>query len=89
MREDEMVGRHHQFNRCEFEQSLGYTERQESLTCCSTWGCKESDWLQAGHHAVNFSTWWAFPAAHRIWLRILPTATEEGLKALDFAYCLN
>ena len=43
VREDEMVGRHHQFNRCEFEQSLGYTERQESLTCCSTWGCKESD----------------------------------------------
>ena len=43
VREDEMVGRHYQFNRCEFEQSLGYTERQESLTCCSTWGCKESD----------------------------------------------
>ena len=27
----------------EFEQTLGDGERQESLVCCSPWGCKESD----------------------------------------------
>ena len=43
VREDKMVGWHHQFNGHELEQSLGYNEGQESLACCSTWGCKESD----------------------------------------------
>ena len=27
----------------EFEQTLGDGERQGSLACCSSWGCKESD----------------------------------------------
>ena len=27
----------------EFEQTLGDGEGQESLVCCSPWGCKESD----------------------------------------------
>ena len=37
MTEDEMVGWH------EFEQTLGDTEGQRSLVCCSPWGHKESD----------------------------------------------
>ena len=41
--EDEMVGWHHGFNRHEFEQTLGDSEGQGSLACCSLWGCKESD----------------------------------------------
>ena len=41
--EDEMVGRHHQFNGHEFEQTLGDSEGQGSLACCSPWGRKESD----------------------------------------------
>ena len=41
--EDEMVGRHHQLNGHEFEKSLGDSEGQWSLVCCSPWGCKESD----------------------------------------------
>ena len=41
--EDEMVGWHHQLNGHEFEQPLGDGEGQESLVCCSPWGCKESD----------------------------------------------
>ena len=41
--EDEMVGWHHQLNRHEFEQTLGDSERQGSLACCSLWGHKESD----------------------------------------------
>ena len=43
--EDEMVGQHHQLNGHEFEQTLGDSEGQGSLACCSPWGCKESDTL--------------------------------------------
>ena len=44
--EDEMVGWHHQVNGHEFEQTLGDSEGQGSLACCSSWGCKESDTLR-------------------------------------------
>ena len=40
--EDEMVGWHHQLNGHEFEQTLGDSEGQGSLACCSSWGHKES-----------------------------------------------
>ena len=43
MTEDETVGWHHQLNGHEFEQAPGDSEAQESLVCCSSWGCKESD----------------------------------------------
>jgi len=38
-----MVGWHHQLNGHEFEQTLGDSEGQGSLTCCSPWGRKEAD----------------------------------------------
>ena len=38
MTEDEMVGWHHQFNGHEFGQTLGDSEGQGSLVCCSPWG---------------------------------------------------
>ena len=41
--EDEMVGWHHWFNGHEFEQTLGDSEGQGSLACCSPWGRKQSD----------------------------------------------
>ena len=41
--ENEMVGWHHQLNGHEFEQTLGDSEGQWSLMCCSPWGQKESD----------------------------------------------
>ena len=41
--EDVMVGWHHWLTWHEFEQSLGASEGQESLVCCSLWGWKESD----------------------------------------------
>ena len=34
---------HHQLNEHEFEQTLGDSEGQGSLTCCSLWGHKELD----------------------------------------------
>ena len=41
--EDAMVGWHHQFNGYESEQTLGDSEGQGGLACCSPWGGKESD----------------------------------------------
>ena len=43
MTEDEVVGWHHRLNGCEFEQTLGDSEGQGSLACCSSWDHKESD----------------------------------------------
>ena len=42
-REDEMIGWHHLLNGHEFDQTQGDSEELGSLTCCSPWGCKESD----------------------------------------------
>ena len=41
LKQDEMVGWHHQLNGHEFEQALGVGDGQGSLACCSPWGCKE------------------------------------------------
>ena len=41
--EDEMVGWHHHLNGNKFKQTLGDSEGQRSLVCCSLWGPKELD----------------------------------------------
>ena len=41
--EDEMVGWHHWLNGHKSEQTLGDSEGQGSLACCTLWGRKESD----------------------------------------------
>ena len=38
----EMVGWHHQLNEHEFEQTLGDSEGQGSLACCSPWGLSQT-----------------------------------------------
>ena len=43
MTEDKIIGWHHQLHRQEFEQTLGDSERQGSLGCCSPWGCRVGD----------------------------------------------
>ena len=43
IREDEMVGWHHQLKGYEFEQTPGDGEGQGGLACCRPWGHKESD----------------------------------------------
>ena len=48
MTENKMVGWHHWHNRYKFEQTVGNTEGQGGLACCSPWGHKELDtteWL--------------------------------------------
>ena len=41
MTEDEMVGWYHQLDGHEFKQVQGVGDRQGSLACCSTRGCKD------------------------------------------------
>ena len=53
MTEDEMVGWHPQFNGHKFEQTLGDSERQGSLVCCSPWGHKESDTTERLNNNYN------------------------------------
>ena len=43
MTEDEMFGRHHQFNGHEFEHVTGVGDGQGGLACCRPWDHKESD----------------------------------------------
>ena len=49
--ENEMFGWHHQFNGCEFEQTLGDTEGQRSLACCSPWVTKS--WTPLSYQTTN------------------------------------
>ena len=44
--EDEMVGWHHWLNGHKFEPTLGDSEGQWSLVCCSSWDHKDSDTTQ-------------------------------------------
>ena len=41
MTENELVGRYHQLNGHDFEQTLGNSEGQGNLACWSPWGHKE------------------------------------------------
>ena len=43
MIEDEWFGWHHQLDGHEFEQTLGASDIQGSLSCCGPWICKELD----------------------------------------------
>ena len=43
--EDEMVGWHHRLNGHELEQTLGDSEGQESLACCSPLSLKSRTWM--------------------------------------------
>ena len=43
MAEDEMVRQHHLLHGHESEQTLGDSEGQGRLVCCSPWGCTESN----------------------------------------------
>ena len=51
--EDEMVGWHHRLNGHEFEQTLGDSEGQGSLACCSPWGREELDTQQLNDNNGN------------------------------------
>ena len=52
MTEDELVGWHHLLNGHQSEQTLGDSEGQGRLACCSPWGRKVSD--MTGYLNRNF-----------------------------------
>ena len=51
--EDEMAGWHHWLNGCESEWTLGVGDGQGGLTCCDSWGHKESDTTEQ----LNWTDW--------------------------------
>ena len=55
MTENEMVGWHHRLNGHEFEQTLGDSEGQGSLVCCSSWGRKKD--LGTGKQQSQYLKW--------------------------------
>ena len=58
--EDEMVEWHHWLNGHEFEQAVGIGDGQESLACCSPWGCKVSD-------TTELLNWTVLDLCHCVW----------------------
>ena len=76
MTEDEIVGCHHWLDGHEFEHALGVSDGQESLACCSPWGCKESDkteWLNWTEELIPKNTSilinnLPFPQWRRAWI---------------------
>ena len=63
----------------EFEQTLGDSEGQGSLACCSPWGHKESDTTeQLNNNNISIQT-------ARMNIVIIPNAGED-MKKLDLSY---
>ena len=59
MTEDEVVGQYHCLNGHEFEQVLGESKEQGSLTCCCIWGSKELDMteqLNNNNYTLHYGT---------------------------------
>ena len=48
-----MFGRHHRLGGNEFEQTLGDSEGQERLVCCSPWGPKEWSMTQRLNNSIK------------------------------------
>ena len=51
--EDDVVGWHHRLNGHKFELTLGNSEEQGILACCSSWSHKESDNLATEQQEVR------------------------------------
>ena len=86
--EDEMVRKHHQVNGCESEQTLGGTEGQGSLACCSLWSRTESDttwWLNNNNTGKSLpkSLWplWASPHGGPLSLKVPLVSVSWHLSA--------
>ena len=56
VREDEIIGRHHQLSGHEFEQALGDSEGQGSLASFSPWIHKELDTTERLRHTHTYSS---------------------------------
>ena len=83
--EDVMVGRHHRFNGHEFEQTLGVSERQGSLECCSPWGHKELDMTEQlnNNKKVIICIFWNSPRISYFSNDSWYLSLENGIKNQD------
>ena len=85
--QDEMAGWHHQLIAHESEQTPGSIEVQGSLTCCSPWGCKESDTTE-GLNNMNFLQHYWLPPLLSLFL-CLPwphlNRTFENMPSLELS----
>ena len=61
---------HYQLNEHELEQIPGDSEGQESLVCCSPWGCKELDTTQWLNNSKHFSLSISWVQLYK-WVRIV------------------
>ena len=80
MAEDEMAGQHHGLNGQEFAPTLGPSEGQGSLVCCSTWGRKELDMTeQQGSQQMDFEKLFPLehPSRHAGFLLVSPPSRER------------
>ena len=60
--EDEMAGWHHRLDGREFEWTLGVGDGQGGLTCCNSWGHKESDTTERLNWTeLNWYVLWSLP----------------------------
>ena len=77
--EDEMIGWHHQLNGHESEQTLGDSEEQGSLVCCSPWGCRMSDMTKR----LKNNNWWRRKLLEPLWVN---TSAASILPESGFLY---
>ena len=71
-----MVGWHHQLSGHESEQTLGNSEKQGSLACCSPWGCRVRDDLVTEQQMFTIAS---FKIA-KIWKLPKYSTMEEWIK---------
>ena len=81
MTEDKMLGWHHQLSGHEFEQASGLSDGQESLVCCSPWGCKESNNPERSYYfplPLNFISYYYIDEESKAeMLRVLIMITQQ------------
>ena len=72
---------HHQLNGHEFEQTLGDSEGQGRLACCSPWDCRESGptkWLNSNKNS-KYQTWSFIFQCSKIYIGASLVAQVENL----------
>ena len=93
MTEDKRAGWHYHLNGQEFQQTLGESEGQGSLECCSPWGHRELDMTSglAGTHTVGSCLSIVYiiacSADFKFPIHLSSTTFTTGNHKLDFYIC--
>ena len=76
-----MVGWHHWFNVNEFEQTLGDSEEQGSLLCCSSWDSKESEIsITSDMQMTSSPLWQKARELKSLLMKVKEVSEKAGLK---------